>query len=110
MFSGISPSPRKLSASTYEFYQRLFVKHDLPFRVDMEASTMDQVLPMVRYNLGIGFYPEIMAAPALLQGDVRHIRLAEPVPPRSISLIEDATRPQSVAMKAFHRHLCSASH
>ena len=43
--------------STYDFYQRFFSKHDLGFRVDMEAATMDQVLPMVMYNLGVGFVP-----------------------------------------------------
>ena len=51
--------------STFSFYQQLFLKHGLTFHVDMEAATMDQVLPMVQHNLGIGFYPEPMAAAAL---------------------------------------------
>lgn len=93
------------STSTFEFYQRLFLKHDLTFRVDMEASTMDQVLPMVQYNLGIGFYPEPMAAPAIVNGEVSQIRLVEPVPERSICLIEDTARPQSIAMKALKNQL-----
>ena len=91
--------------STFSFYQRLFFKHNLTFRVDMEAATMDQVLPMVQYNLGIGFYPETMASDSLTGGSVTQIHLAEPVPERSVSLIEDLSRPQSVAMKALKKML-----
>ncbi len=91
--------------STFAFYQRLFLKHDLTFHVDMEAATMDQVLPMVQSNLGIGFYPEPMASSAIADGSVSQIRLVEPVPERSVSLIEDLVRPQSVAMKALRKLL-----
>ena len=94
--------------STFEFYQRLFLTHDLAFHVDMEAATMDQVLPMVRSNLGIGFYPEPMAAPAIAEGSVSQIRLAEQVPERTVSLVEDASRPQSVAMRALKQLLSPA--
>ena len=91
--------------STFSFYQRLFLRHDLAFHVDMEAATMDQVLPMVQHNLGIGFYPEPMAAAALESGSVTPVRLTVPVPERSVSLIEDLARPQSVAMKALKKML-----
>lgn len=95
--------------STFTFYQRLFLKHDLTFHVDMEAATMDQVLPMIQHNLGIGFYPEPMAASSIVNGKVSQIRLVEPVPERSVSLIEDTTRPQSVAMKALKKLLSAGA-
>ena len=91
--------------STFSFYQRLFLKHDLAFHVDMEAATMDQVLPMVQHNLGIGFYPEPMAAAALADRSVTPVHLSVQVPERSVSLIEDLARPQSVAMKALKKML-----
>ena len=91
--------------STYTFYQQLFLKHNLAFHVEMEAGTMDQVLAMVQSNLGVGFYPESMAASALAAGTVFQIRLAEPIPERFVNLIEDTSRPQSVAMKAFKKML-----
>ncbi len=94
--------------STFSFYQRLFLKHDLTFHVDMEAATMDQVLPMVQSNLGIGFYPEPMASSAIAAGSVTQIRLVEPVPERSVSLIEDLSRPQSIAMKALKKMLLAS--
>ena len=91
--------------STFSFYQRLFLKHDLAFHVDMEAATMDQVLPMVQHNQGIGFYPEPMAAAALADRSVTPVHLSVQVPERSVSLIEDLSRPQSVAMKALKKML-----
>lgn len=91
--------------STFAFYQRLFLKHDLTFHVDMEAATMDQVLPMVQSNLGIGFYSERIASLAIADGNVTQIRLVEPVPERAVSLIEDLSHPQSVAMRALKKML-----
>lgn len=96
-------------SGTYAFYQQLFTRHNLPFRVDMEAATMDQVLPMIRCGLGIGFCPEAMAAPAIASGDVCRIPLQEHIPERKVCLIEDSSRPQSVAMKALKDLLCAPS-
>ena len=92
-------------SGTYDFYQELFTRNNLPFRVDMEAATMDQVLPMVQHNLGIGFYPEPMAAAALADRSVTPVHLSVQVPERSVSLIEDLSRPPSVAMKALKKML-----
>ena len=95
--------------STFSFYQKLFFKHGLTFHADMEAATMDQVLPMVQHNLGIGFYPEPMASPAIAEGHVTQIHLAEPVPKRSVSLVEDASHPQSIAMKTLKKMLLDST-
>ena len=94
-------------SGTYDFYQQLFTRNNLPFRVDMEAATMDQVLPMIRCGLGIGFCPEAMAAPAIAAGDVCRIPLRQHIPERNVCLIEDDSRPQSVAMKALKDLLCA---
>ena len=95
--------------STFPFYQKLFFKHDLTFQVDMEAATMDQILPMVQHNLGIGFYPAPMASPAIAEGHVTQIHLAEPVSKRSVSLVEDASHPQSIAMKTLKKMLLDST-
>lgn len=93
--------------STFDFYQRLYSKHDLTFRVDMEAATMDQVLPMVMYNLGIGFVPEPMAAAALMRDEVHEIPLMETIPERQIAMVENTSRSQSVAFQKFKELLLS---
>lgn len=87
--------------STYDFYQRLFSKHDLAFRVDMEAATMDQVILMVMYNLGLGFVPEPMAAASLTRGEIFEIPLELDIPQRQIAMVENTARPQSIAFQKF---------
>ena len=93
--------------STYAFYQHLFTAQGVPFRVDVEAATMDQILPMVTHGLGIGFYPEQLAAPHIAAGDLLCIPLDVSIPERAISLVEDTTRPRSTAMKALRDLICA---
>ena len=93
--------------STYAFYQDFFTSNGLPFRVDVEVATMDQILPMVEHGLGVGFYPEQLAAPYVAAGRLFCVPLDRPVPERSIALVEDASRPRSTAMKVLRRLLCS---
>ena len=92
--------------STYAFYQRFFTSHGVPFRVDVEAATMDQILPMVEHGLGIGFYPEKLVAPKIARGELFCVPLEQPVPERAISLVEDMSRPRSTAMKAIREMIC----
>ena len=44
--------------STHIFYTDLFAKHGMNFHPDIEAATADQIIPIVKHNLGIGFVPE----------------------------------------------------
>ena len=95
--------------STYAFYQSFFNSHGQPFRVDVEAATMDQILPMVEHGLGIGFYPSQLAAPRIARGELFCIPLDQPVPERAITLVEDTARPRSTAMKAIRELICKKS-
>lgn len=65
---------------TRELYAEYFLNHNLAFHPDMEAATTDQILPMVEYNLGIGFYPEELARDALKSRTVCRIPLIEEAP------------------------------
>ena len=89
--------------STYAFYQSFFTSNGVTFRVDVEAATMDQILPMIEHGLGVGFYPEQLVAPKIAQGELFCIPLDVAVPERSITLVEDTSRPRSTAMKALRR-------
>lgn len=91
---------------TRELYIQYFLNHNLSFMPDIEASTADQILPMIIHNLGIGFYPEELAAEAIAKGNVLPIRLFEPLPKRNVCLILDKQKPNSIAvqkiLKEFH--------
>ena len=43
---------------TYELYNAWFLRHGLTLSPSIEAATADQVLPLVRSDLGIGFIPD----------------------------------------------------
>jgi DNA-binding transcriptional LysR family regulator len=90
---------------TRELYRHWFAEYGLPLQADVEAATMDQVLPMVQYDLGIGFYPAELAEPEIAQKRIVQIPLTEPVPTRSVCLIEDTARPLSMAAKALKQML-----
>lgn len=90
---------------TYEFYNRLFLENGLSLQPDTEVATSDQVLPLVKNDLGIGFLPEALAAESVARGEVFRIRLAETIPERFICLLKDSGRPPSVAAKEFERML-----
>jgi len=90
---------------TFEFYDRLFLEHGLTLHPDMETATTDQVLPLVKSGLGIGFLPENLAAEALERNEVFQIRLAESIPERNICLVKDTLRPLSIAAKELEKLL-----
>ena len=91
--------------SSHDFYSDLFLRHDLPFSPDVEVETIDQVLPAVRCNLGIGFVPhEMLVAVPELTG-VYPLTLDEPIAPRSIYLFQRKNQPLSIAAKHLRQML-----
>ena len=84
---------------TRELYHRYFLSHGLMFAPDMEAATTDQILPMITHNLGIGFYPEELAAEAIARGSAYAIRLVEPIPEREICLVTNSSTQMSAAVR-----------
>lgn len=86
---------------TYEFYRNLYRRHHLKFRPELEAATIDQILPMIRSDLGLGFLPEIFAVEALEKGEICRIRLREEIPGKYIYFIENENQPLSIAAQAL---------
>ncbi len=93
------------STKTYEFYHDFFGSHGLILSPDMEAATTDQILPMVKNNLGLGFLPESLAVPAIGSGEVFRVNLFEEIPKRYVCLLENSDQPLSNAAKEFEKLL-----
>ena len=91
---------------TYRFYEQLFLKRGLPFQVDTEAATTDQVLPLVKNDLGLGFLPESFAKEALERGEVYRIPLVEQIPKRQVCMVKDSSRDLIIAAREFEKMLC----
>lgn len=83
--------------ATYRFFEQLFASCNLVFHPVMEAATADQILPVVENEIGIGFVPSELAEDSLQKGLVFQVNLKEQIPPRSICLVYDKSRPLSVA-------------
>lgn len=82
---------------TWQFYHDLFLSHGLELNPDTEVATADQILPLVKSDLGLAFLPESMAQEALRQRRIVQIRLREKIPERQICMVYDRQHPLSAA-------------
>lgn len=93
-------------AKSRERYREIFAAHGLSFIPEIEAATTDQILPMVRAGLGIGFVPEDMAR---AEKDIGVIDLEEKLPERWICLLKKKDRSLSIAARELERLIREAS-
>lgn len=91
---------------TYGLYENWFRESGLPFRPDIEVATADQILPLVKNDLGIGFVTEYFLPQEA--GAVRKLALTKPLPERSICLLEQSARPLSPAARKFRELITAA--
>ena len=85
---------------SFEFYSAFFASQGLPYHPDIEASTADQILPMVEADLGIGFVPAEFLPP---DSPLTVIDLQKEIPERSICLIKRREQALSLAAAELER-------
>ena len=93
------------SSYTYKFYQDYLLSCGLYKEPDIEVATADQVLPLVKAGIGIGFISEFLAEDALKAGLIEEILLPEPPKNRSICLVEDKKRSLSLAASELIKYM-----
>lgn len=98
-YSIISPGTQ---TKAYDFYCDLFSKNGLPFKPDIEVSTADQILPLVKNNLGIGFVPEDFLNDED-NSSLFRIKLKEEIPARCICYIKRTDCSLSIAARELER-------
>lgn len=89
---------------SFELYSEFFANVGLRFRPDIEAATADQIMPMVRAGLGIGFVPEEFVKNA---SDVTVIKTEKPLPEREIRIVKRRDQSLSIAAKELERLIIS---
>ena len=89
--------------ATFDFYSEIFSEHGVKFLPDIEAATADQILPMVKSGLGIGFVPESFAQDDILSGSVFPIHLETSIPKRTICLLKQENQVLSIAAKELEQ-------
>lgn len=95
--------------TTREFYNTLYSTHGVVLSPDTESATTDQLLPLVKNNLGLAFIPEEFAIEAIKKEEVIRIPLLQNVPTRSISLVEDRSRYLNIAANKLKQMLLEES-
>ena len=91
--------------STYDFYRDFFLKHNLEMELDMEVATSGLMLPLIQNGFGIGFVPESLAKPLLLEKRLVQIPVGSRIPRRSIQIVSGKERPKSLAAERFYQYL-----
>ena len=91
--------------TTYHFYHQLFLSHGVELVPDTEAATTDQILPLVKSELGLAFLPEAMAADAIQKHEVIPITLKDEIPKRYVCMVYDSKRPMSMAAQKLKKIL-----
>ena len=94
-------------AKTYDFYSHLFLPYGLEWQPDIDLATSDQILPMIKAGLGIGFVPEFMAKRDLEQKTIVPIEVIGLKAERAIVLLEDKTKCLSAAAAALKQMMLS---
>ncbi len=87
---------------TRQLYSDFFLKKGIQLHADIEVATMDQILPVVQHNLGLGFYPESLAGSA---DDIVIIPLSDTLPERYIYMLERKDFTESIAARKLREFL-----
>lgn len=94
---------------TYAFYSELFSQHELVFSPSVEATAADQILPMVRNDLGVGFVPETFLDEVTAADGVFALQLDQPIPTRTICVLKHSGRSLSIAACRLEEMILAAA-
>lgn len=87
------------NTATYHFYEELFSRWGVSIKPEIEATTADQVLALVRNELGLAFLPEEMIQELIRQGQLFSVPIKEKIPKRNVCMIYDEKRPTGAAVQ-----------
>lgn len=96
------------SSMTYELYRNRFAEYDLKFSPTIEAATADQIIPLVKNNLGIGFVPESFLKDESEKG-IYKIDLAQSTPERDIILLKRENSILNIAADRLYKMMTESA-
>ena len=94
---------------TYSFYENLFFRYHLEIEPDIQVATTDQLIALVRSELGLAFIPEPVVRELIARSEIVKIPTLEEIPSRSVCLVYDPQRPTGNAAKMLRGKLVPAS-
>ena len=93
--------------TTYDFYNKIFLKHGIELNPDTEVATTDQIIPLVKSDLGMAFVPEPMARESIEKNEIVEISLKEKIPNREVCIVHDCQHPLNSAARKLKNEICS---
>lgn len=96
------------ATKTYDFYSDFFKDNGIAFLPSVEATTADQIMPLVMHDLGIGFAPINFLENVKGTSSVHVLHLEETIPPRSICLVKRTGTSLSIAAKKLEEMILEA--
>lgn len=94
---------------SFEFFANVFAEKGLEFKPEIEASTADQIMPMIESDLGIGFVPAEFLEHSTDRERLRVLRLDTDLPSRSICMLKRRHDTLSLAAKTLEKMLLDTS-
>lgn len=88
--------------SSFRFYSNFFHNMGLSFAPEVEAATADQILPMIKSDLGIGFIPTDFLENETMENLVI-LNMKPPLPPRNICILKRKDLPLSLSASELER-------
>lgn len=93
------------SSYTYKFFQNYLLSCGVHKEPDIEVATADQMLPLIKAGMGIGFISEFIACEALENGLIEEVTLLNPPRSRCICLLENKKHSLSLAASKLVKYL-----
>lgn len=87
---------------SFAFYSELFSKIGLSFSPDVEATTADQILPMIKSDLGIGFVPTDFLEKESMEKLVI-LDMKPPIPSRNVCILKRKDTSLSIVAAELER-------
>lgn len=92
------------NTSSFTFYSDYFNKMGMTFSPDVEAATADQILPMIKSDLGIGFVPTDFLEKENMERLII-LNMSPPVPKRNICILKRKDTILSIAATELEKVL-----
>lgn len=90
--------------ASFSFYSDIFSKMGLSFTPDVEAATADQILPMIKSDLGIGFVPMDFLEKENMENLVI-LNMKPAIPARNICIVKRKGTPLNIAASELEQQI-----
>lgn len=88
--------------SSFTFYSDFFSSIGVSYSPDVEAATADQILPLIKSNLGIGFVPTNFLEKENME-QLHILNMKPPVPKRNICILKRKDTSLSIAASELEK-------